>query len=80
MIPQTLREHYLVDELQLGQTLNQAISQGRRSEFSLLLAMLSADVEDQPWVADPATHRDRYHRLASALRAAQGPPPGGRAY
>ena len=52
MIPQTLREHYLVDELQLGQTLNQAISQGRRSEFSLLLAMLSPDVEDQPWVAD----------------------------
>ena len=52
MIPQTLREHYLVDELQLGQTLNQAISQGRRSEFSLLLAMLSADVEEQPWVAD----------------------------
>ena len=46
MIPQTLREHYLVDELQLGQTLNQAISQGRRSEFSLLLAMLSPDVED----------------------------------
>jgi hypothetical protein len=52
MTPHALREHYLVDELQLGQTLNQAISQGRRSEFSLLLAMLSPDVEDQPWVAD----------------------------
>ena len=52
MISQTLREHFLVDELQLGQTLNQAISQGHRSEFSLLLAMLSPDVEDQPWVAD----------------------------
>ncbi len=52
MISETLREHYLVDELQLGQTLNQALSQGPRSEFSLLLAMLSPDAEDHPLVAD----------------------------
>lgn len=52
MLTDTLRAHLLVDELQLGQSLNQALTDGRRSEFSLLLAMLSADVQDQPWIAD----------------------------
>ena len=37
----------LVNELQLGQQLNQAVSRGERSDFGLLLAMLSADVRDQ---------------------------------
>ncbi len=52
MLTGVLRDQLLIDELQLGQNLNQAIHEGRRSDFGLLLAMLSPDVEDQPWVAD----------------------------
>lgn len=52
MISHTLRDQLLIDELQLGQSLNQAVHEGRRGDFALLLAMLSPDVEDQPWVAD----------------------------
>lgn len=37
----------LVNELQLGQQLNHAVSEGQRGEFGLLLAMLSKDVQDQ---------------------------------
>lgn len=48
MLTQTIREHFLVDELQLGQRLNDAVHQEQRSYFSLLLSMLSADVLDQP--------------------------------
>jgi len=48
MLTQTIREHFLVDELQLGQQLNDAIHQDQRSHFSLLLSMLSVDVLDQP--------------------------------
>ena len=52
MISHTLRDQLLIDELQLGQSLNQAVHDGRRGDFGLLLSMLSPDVEDQPWVAD----------------------------
>jgi len=37
----------LVGELQLGQTLNHCIRDGKKSEFDLLLSMLSNDVTDQ---------------------------------
>jgi hypothetical protein len=53
MIQSSLREHFLIDELQLGDRLNQALTQGRQSDFALLLALLSPDVQDQPWVVDP---------------------------
>lgn len=37
----------LVSELQLGQRLNQCVSEGNKSEFDLLLSMLSTDIRDQ---------------------------------
>lgn len=37
----------LAGELQLGQTLNHCIRDGKKSEFDLLLAMLSNDVTEQ---------------------------------
>ena len=40
-------QRILVGELQLGQTLNHCIRDGKKSEFDLLLAMLSTDVSDQ---------------------------------
>ncbi len=52
MISESVRQQCLVDELQLGQGLNHALQQGHRAEFSLLLAMLSPDVQDQAWVHD----------------------------
>lgn len=66
MLTGVLRDQLLIDELQLGQNLNQAIHEGRRSDFGLLLAMLSPDVQDQPWVADrlpeaPASKDWRQH-------------------
>lgn len=39
--------HILVGELQLGQTLNHCVRDGKKSEFDLLLAMLSDDVCQQ---------------------------------
>lgn len=53
MLTDTIRRHCLVDELQLGQDLNQALQGQRQADFALLLAMLSPDVQDQAWVADP---------------------------
>lgn len=37
----------LIGELQLGQRLNECVQQGNKSEFALLLSMLSQDVRDQ---------------------------------
>lgn len=48
-----LRDVMLVDELQLGSSLNHAVNSGSRAEFSLLLAMLSGDVCDAPQFSDP---------------------------
>lgn len=40
-------QRILIGELQLGQTLNHCVSDGNKSEFDLLLAMLSTDVGEQ---------------------------------
>lgn len=48
MISGQIRQLLLTDELQLGQSLNHAIHQGHRAQFSLLLSMLCADVPDLP--------------------------------
>ena len=39
-------ESYLVNELQLGNTLNKAIELNHRGDFGLLLALMSSDVRD----------------------------------
>ena len=53
MISDALRQHCLIDELQLEQRLNRSLQQGQQADFALLLAMLSPDVQDQAWVSDP---------------------------
>ena len=71
MLEGKLRDVMLVDELQLGSSLNHAVNSGSRAEFSLLLAMLSGDVCDAPQFSDPikpATQKED-------LRARFGLPP-----
>ena len=48
MLSEKLRESVLVDELQLGNRLNESVSSGDRADFQLLLSMLSSDVCDAP--------------------------------
>lgn len=44
---QSIRQHALIDELQLGQQLNKCALNGDRAKFALLLSMLSSDISDQ---------------------------------
>ncbi len=53
MIAQELRDVYLVDELQLGQRLNESLHEGDQTDFNLMLAMLSPDVTDAAWTRGP---------------------------
>lgn len=48
MLTHEIRNQLLVDELQLGTRLNQDIQTADHADFSLLLAMLSHDVTDNP--------------------------------
>ncbi|WP_445397004.1 VC2046/SO_2500 family protein [Zobellella sp. An-6] len=47
----------LVNDSQLGDRLNQAVHQGRREDFGLLLALLSDDARDLPRLEEPADER-----------------------
>lgn len=53
MISKDIRDIYLVDELQLGQRLNEAVQEGDKSDFNLMIAMLSPDVTDAAQVRGP---------------------------
>ncbi|WMC11321.1 VC2046/SO_2500 family protein [Oceanimonas pelagia] len=44
----------LINDSQLGDSLNRAVHQGRRGDFGLLLAMLSDDARDLPRIDEPA--------------------------
>ncbi|MGN0893944.1 MAG: VC2046/SO_2500 family protein [Succinivibrio sp.] len=48
MLTHELRNELLVDELQLGQRLNEDIQNQNHADFALILAMLSQDVTDFP--------------------------------
>ena len=48
MLTHEIRNQLLVDELQLGNRLNQDIQTSDHADFALLLAMLSHDVTDNP--------------------------------
>ena len=48
MLTHEIRNQLLVDELQLGNRLNQDIHTSDHADFALLLAMLSHDVTDNP--------------------------------
>lgn len=63
MLTQEIRDHLLVDELQLGQTLNEAVANGFSAQFNLLVSMLSDDVRDQPWVTDPVAQEKQTEDL-----------------
>ncbi len=53
MISKELRDVYLVDELQLGQRLNESLQKGDQTDFALMNAMLSPDVTDAAWTRGP---------------------------
>lgn len=46
MLTSELRDIYLVDEMQLGQRLNESLQEQHHADFALMLAMLSNDVAD----------------------------------
>ncbi|MGN0901808.1 MAG: VC2046/SO_2500 family protein [Succinivibrio sp.] len=52
MLTHEIRKDFLVDELQLGQRLNQDVQSSNHADFSLMLCMLSQDVTDNPLFAD----------------------------
>ncbi|MCT7656622.1 hypothetical protein MBH78_22305 [Oceanimonas sp. NS1] len=49
-----IHANLLINDSQLGDSLNQAVHQGRREDFGLLLAMLSEDARDLPRIDQPA--------------------------
>ncbi len=63
MLTGEIRDNLLVDELQLGSELNQAVHNGFSSQFSLLVSMLSDDVQDQAWVKDPVVQEKQTEDL-----------------
>ncbi len=73
MLEASVRSLYLVDELQLGQRLNEALQQGHQAEFALLLSLLSPDVTDFPEVADkkPQLNENNELRARFSLPPAQ---------
>lgn len=60
----------LIHELQLGEKLNESIHDARRSDFSLLLAMLTDDVREHSQFLLPATEEDVESSSESQLRKA----------
>lgn len=52
MLVDKIRNELLVDELQLGERLNQDVHSANRADFALMLAMLSQDVQDNPIFSD----------------------------
>jgi hypothetical protein len=63
----TLDKANLINELQCGQNLGQAIHSKRRADFSLLLAMLSQDVRDNTPVESVPKNKDSSLRELFAL-------------
>lgn len=63
MLTSEIRDRFLVDELQLGQTLNNAVHAGFKAQFDLLISMLSSDVRDLAWVTDPVVHEKQTEDL-----------------
>ena len=54
MLASNIRDIYLVDELQLGQRLNESLQTSNHADFALMLSMLSADVTDTTIVNEKA--------------------------
>ncbi len=59
----------LLHELQLGEQLNESISQTRRADFALMLAMLAQDVREQSQFALPPSDKTKQvHQGSAQLR------------
>ncbi len=56
MLVKSIRDRFLVDELQLEQQINEALHSDDRSSFALLLSLLSSDVLDNPNFIDQTFH------------------------
>lgn len=63
-----LSNDILVDELQLGEQLNESVHQQRRSDFSLLLAMLTDDVRAHSQFKLPRSQVDEKTSSTAQLR------------
>ncbi|MFT5879398.1 MAG: hypothetical protein ACI86X_000501 [Moritella sp.] len=69
---QSIRQHALIDELQLGQQLNRCALNGDRAKFALLLSMLSSDISDQKQSQfEPAPQRVFEHDASRMARLNQ---------
>jgi hypothetical protein len=69
----TLDKANLINELQCGQSVNQAVTQNRRADFALILAMLSGDPRETTAteVIETAEHTDSDLRKHFALASPQ---------
>ncbi len=76
MLTEKIRNQMLVDEMQLGDRLNQDVHSADRADFALMLAMLSQDVTDHAEF-DPATEQEK---TEADLRAKFGLPPAVKSY
>lgn len=70
MLPE-IHANLLVNDSQLGDSLNQAVHQGRRGDFGLLLALISEDARDLPRINEPKNEQGepdwrRYFDLPAA--------------
>ncbi len=63
MLTNEIRDKMLVDELQLGNDLNQAVHDGFSAQFNLMVSMLSDDMQDQAWVTDPVVQEKQTEDL-----------------
>ena len=52
MLTPEIRNELLVDEMQLGQRLNEDVQTQNHADFALMLSMLSQDVTDQAIFSD----------------------------
>ena len=78
MLESSLRDVYLVDELQLGERLNSDLHADDRADFALLLSMLSQDILDQPLSFKPgidhveiADYREHFRLLPEQRKYAE---------
>ncbi len=72
MLTGEIRDNLLVDELQLGGQLNSAVHGGFSAQFNLMVSMLSDDVQDQAWVADPAEPEEQDEDLRGHFELGEG--------
>ncbi len=76
MLTEKIRNQMLVDEMQLGERLNEDVHSSDRADFALMLAMLSQDVIDHAEFDPPTEHENS----EADLRSKFGLPPAVKSY